>query len=119
MKLCMPKERGPSISVIAGISERIGMVYFDVFAGSNNSDRFLAFLQHLKLHKDGRASVVLDNLRIHKAKKLDEVYDDDFRELYLPPYSSPLNPIERLWAVVKQKWSKQLHQFTERIYARQ
>ena len=119
MKLSMPKERGPSISVIAGISERIGLVYFDVFAGSNNSDHFLSFLEHLKLHRDGRSTVVLDNLKIHKAKKLEAVYDEDFRELYLPPYSSPLNPIEWLWAMVKQKWSKQLHQFTERIYARQ
>ena len=49
--------------------------------------------------------VVLDNLRIHHSKKLNEVYTNDFKEFFLPTYSSELNPIERLWWIVKRKWT--------------
>ena len=49
--------------------------------------------------------MVLDNLRIHHSKKLNEVCDQDFKELFLPTYSSELNPIERLWSIVKRKWT--------------
>ena len=30
--------------------------------------------------------------------------EHDFRYFLLPPYSSFLNPIERVWAVFKRKW---------------
>ena len=56
--------------------------------------------------------MVLDNLKVHKSKKLDEIYDPDFKEILLPPYSSALIPIERLWSLVKQQWQKSSHQFT-------
>lgn len=49
--------------------------------------------------------VVLDNLRIHHSKKLNEIYHKDFKEYFLPTYSSELNPIERLWSIVKRKWT--------------
>ena len=48
---------------------------------------------------------MLDNLRIHHSKKLNEVYTNDFKEFFLPTYSSELNPIERLWSIVKRKWT--------------
>ena len=59
--------------------------------------------------------VILDNLRIHHSKKLNEVYDNNFKELFLPTYSSELNPIERLWAIVKRKWTQRLHIFCDEI----
>ena len=59
--------------------------------------------------------MVLDNLRIHHSKKLNEVYDNDFKELFLPTYSSELNPIERLWSIVKRKWTQNLHLFVDEM----
>ena len=59
--------------------------------------------------------VILDNLRIHHSKKLNEVYDNDFKELFLPTYSSELNPIERLWSIVKRMWTQHLHIFCDEI----
>ena len=59
--------------------------------------------------------VILDNLRIHHSKKLNEVYDNNFKELFLPTYSSELNPIERLWAIVKRKLIQHLHIFCDEI----
>ena len=59
--------------------------------------------------------VILDNLRIHHSKKLNEVYNNNFKEFFLPTYSSELNPIERLWSIVKRKWTQHLHIFCDDI----
>lgn len=62
-----------------------------------------------------RVVVVLDNLRIHHSKKLNAIYHKDFKEYFLPTYSSELNPIERLWSIVKRKWTQNLHLFVDEI----
>lgn len=114
MKLNMVRNRGPSITVIGAISQERGIVYFEVFEDNNNSDLFSNFIRGLKSKCEGRRVVlVLDNLRIHYTKKLDDVYDSDFKEMFLPTYSSELNPIETLWSLLKRKWIKELHGFCE------
>lgn len=105
MKLALVKNRGPSLTVIGAISKERGLVHFEVFEESNNSDLFTNFIINLKSKCEGkRVIVVLDNLKIHYTKKLEAVYDKDFKEMFLPTYSSELNPIERLWSVVKRRW---------------
>ena len=101
----MHKSRGPSLTMIGAISERRGLVHHEIFAGSNTADTFINFLIKLKSKCNHRTVVILDNLRIHHSKKLEEVYDANFKEMLLPPYSSELNPIERLWSVLKKKWT--------------
>ena len=51
----------------------------------------------------------MDNLSVHKAKIVKEVFDDKFRHMYLPVYSSPMNPIEHLWSIIKDLWRKLSH----------
>ena len=101
---------------MAFTSKERGLVHFEVFVESNNSNLFLNFMQALK-HKclGRRVVVVLDNLRIHHSRTLNEVYDQDFKEQFLPTYSSELNPIERLWSIVKRKWTQNLHLFVDEI----
>ena len=72
----------------------------------------MMFLAKTKEKCQGRTIVVLDNLKIHHSKKMEIVYDTNFKEMLLPPYSSTLNPIERLWSLIKRQWQKELHRFT-------
>lgn len=116
----MPVNRGAGITMIGALSEQRGVIHVDIFQGSNNTDLFMAFLVRLKQKCAGRrVAVVLDNLKIHESRKLEAVYDETFVEMRLPPYSSTLNPIERLWSLVKRKWSRELHRFTEDAYDQQ
>ena len=62
-----------------------------------------------------RVLVVLDNHSIHYSKKLDEIYDQNFKEMFLPVYSSQLNPIERLWGYMKRIWGQNIHNITNEI----
>ena len=116
MKLSMIKERGPSITVIGAISEERGLVHSYITKENNDKMQFQHFLIGLKNKcKDRRVVLVLDNLPIHHAKLLNDVYDSNFKELFLPPYSSVLNPIERLWSVLKRKWTQGLYHFSDEL----
>ena len=46
---------------------------------------------------------------------MNEVYNNNFKELFLPTHSSELNPIERLSSIVKRKWTQHLHIFCDEI----
>ena len=49
--------------------------------------------------------LILDNARPHHARKVREyLADHPIRILFLPPYSPQMNPIEKLWAAIKQQW---------------
>ena len=65
----------------------------------------IAFLTHLLRHAKGKLTVLLDNASIHKTKALSAFVAHETRlsVVYLPSYSPELNPIELIWAYVKQQ----------------
>ncbi len=70
----------------------------------SNTQTFQIFLDHaneeLALSRK-RNILILDNASWHKSKVLDW---GNFEVCYLPPYSPDLNPIERLWLLMKAEW---------------
>jgi transposase len=67
-------------------------------------------LDNLSLHINKFTFVVLDNARIHTARKVKQLFEIWQQRglfiFYLPPYSPHLNIIERLWKEMKQGWLK-------------
>lgn len=53
-----------------------------------------------------RNILILDNASWHRSAKHNW---HGFEPLYLPPYSPDLNPIERIWLVMKNKWFNHFH----------
>ena len=93
-----------------------GLVHYEALEEHNNTDVFMNFMTALKRKCEGKkVLVVLDNHTIHYSKKLDEVYDQNFKEMFLPIYSSPLNPIERLWSYMKRIWAQNMSLLAEEI----
>ena len=46
--------------------------------------------------------IVMDNMRSHHAKIVKQVLDEsEINDLYLPPYSPDLNPIEKMGSKLK------------------
>jgi putative transposase len=50
--------------------------------------------------------MVLDNVRFHHAKRLKPIlerYKERLELIFLPPYSPDLNPVERVWWLMRKQ----------------
>ena len=91
------------MNVCGIINPRTGRAFLAEFSHSD-TDVFQAFLDEANRHLDldrPRQIMVLDNASWHKSKRLRW---GRFEPLFLPPYSPDLNPIERLWLIIKREW---------------
>ncbi len=67
-----------------------------------DADIFQIFLDHMQEHiGEKRVIMILDNAAWHGCHRLDW---GKITPMYLPPYSPDLNPIERIWLNMKQKF---------------
>ena len=111
MKVELPDTRGHSISVIGALSVRHGLLLTHVFQGSNNSYSFLKFIQDLKAKcEDNLTYVVMDNLSMHHSNLISKEFNMRFIAKFLPTYSCELNPIEKVWNLLKMKWRRTAHE---------
>ena len=97
------------MSVLPAISKERGLVHYEIVVGSNNADTFSDIFISLKAKTKEKEVVVLDNITLHKSKIVKQVYIQDFKVMFIPPYSCTLNPIERLWSLVKTEWRNTQH----------
>jgi len=62
----------------------------------------------LKEHVGMKITVIIDNASIHKAKAIKPIIDMLEKQgvtlYFLPPYSTELNRIEKLWHLMKYTW---------------
>ena len=75
------------------------------FFDQGTHKEFIAFLEHLlTVYPTGRIFIILDNGSIHKAKEVLEwlAAHPRLQLVWLPTYSPHLNPVERIWKVMKQ-----------------
>ena len=74
-----------------------------------NSSCFEVFIEQLAItYPQDYNIVILDNASFHKTSDL--IIPENVGLLFLPPYAPELNPIERLWQVVKEDIAFQLHE---------
>jgi transposase len=69
-----------------------------------DSEVFQVFLDHANQdvkRERPRNIIICDNAAWHKKKSLTW---GAFEPVFLPPYSPDLNPIERLWLLIKAEW---------------
>ena len=81
-----------------------GMRCSTVVDGAVNGDVFEAFIDQVLVPELQPGDVVImDNLSSHKRQRIRELIEDaGARLVFLPPYSPDLNPIELIFAKVKQ-----------------
>ncbi|MGH6839039.1 MAG: IS630 family transposase [Methylocella sp.] len=93
-----------STSMIAAVSNR-GLMRFKIYKGALNVAIFLDFMK--RLNKDARQKLLLivDNLRVHHAKTVQEWlarHGQEIEIFYLPAYAPEHNPDEYLNNDLKQ-----------------
>ena len=94
-----------------GAIDNTGKFLFLLHKGTNQVG-WKMFLRDVKEHVDSQyvsspPTLVIDNHSVHKAKGVMPYYEG-FNVLFTPPYSSDLNAIETVWAIMKAKLSKEL-----------
>lgn len=78
--------------------------FFSLIFSHSDTEIFQIFLNHANTDVDiqrKRNILICDNASWHRSKSLDW---GNFECLLLPPYSPDLNPIERLWLLMKAEW---------------
>ena len=97
-----------STNMISAITNR-GKLRFMVYGGSLKTDVFIVFLRRLIQGAKGKVFLIVDNLRVHHAKKTRQwakKHEDKIELYFLPPYAPQYNPDEFLNNDVKQSVNK-------------
>jgi transposase len=94
-----------SMSMISTVTNR-GALKFMVFEGGLNIAIFLKFLGRLIKYQGKKIFLILDNLKVHHAKKVQtwvESHKKSIELFFLPSYAPEYNPDEYLNNTVKQR----------------
>ena len=105
----MPLNTPQCLTVLSSIRWN-GSTAFTTYLGGTTGELFVDYLKEVLLPTLHPGDiVVMDNLRSHHVKAVEETLRAaDITPLYLPPYSPDLNPIEMLWSKLKsilRKWA--------------
>ena len=96
-------------SMISAVSNR-GLMRFMLYEGALNVDRFLAFLRRLIKDAGQKVFLIIDNLKVHHARKVKAWVVSHAHEIelfYLPAYAPEHNPDEYLNGELKRKLRQQ------------
>ena len=108
-------QRGRNVTVIAAISDQVGLLYHEVHVTSVTKDVFTNYMFNLSVILGMEpAVIILDNAPCHRH------IDVEFPQLeikFLPAYSPFLNPIENTFSVLKSAIKRHLQYDTERSHA--
>ena len=108
--VCCHAPTRKSISYFGAVRIRDGRLVVSKPEGRFDAQTCWSFLRTLRrsARRRGRRVVVItDNARYHHAKLHAEwrrSQEPDFALLFLPPYSPQLNPIERVWKLLRKLW---------------
>jgi transposase len=96
-------------SLIAAVSNR-GLMRFMLYERALNADRFIDFLRRLIKDAGRKVILIVDNLKVHKAGKVQawvESHRHEIELVYLPAYAPDHNPSEYLNNDLKQQLRQQ------------
>ena len=98
-----PRNWGKNVTLIASMSADEGIGAAMSVEGATDGAAFEAYVEHFLVPtlREGRI-VVMDNLQVHKMKRVRELIEGAGAQiLFLPPYSPDFSPIEEAFSKVK------------------
>lgn len=108
-EVVIPSRRGQSMNYL-GLLSRDNRLIYKATDKSVTTDYVISFLDEFSWRICKPTVVVLDNARVHTAKKFKQLIElwqqRGLYIFYLPPYSPHLNIIERFWKELKEGWLK-------------
>jgi len=105
--VCIESAKGAHINCFGLLSRDNSFVY-ETSENNITSDFVIEQLDKLSFEITKSTVVILDNAKVHRAKKVQDMRKYWAKRnlfiFFLPPYSPHLNLIERLWKEIKSKW---------------
>lgn len=116
---CIPDVRFERTSIISAIGLD-GVIAPMTYKGTLDSNLWTTYVSDclVKELKEGDI-LILDNCSVHKANKetcLEPLKEKGITIIWLPPYSSDLNPIELAWSKMKSYIRKKKPRTTEELF---
>ena len=84
------------INMLSAVSKR-GKLRFVLYKDNMDSDKLIDFMRRLIHDSKKKVFLILDNLRVHHSKKVQEwveKHKEEIEVFYLPPYAPEYNPDE-------------------------
>lgn len=84
------------VNMLSAVSKR-GKLRFVLYKENMDSDKLIDFMRRLVYDSAKKVFLILDNLRVHHSKKVQEwleKHKDKIEVFYLPPYAPEYNPDE-------------------------
>jgi len=103
--LVISQKNRTRINLISAITNQ-GKLRFMLYRDTLDADRFIDFLKRLCKDAKRKVFLILDNLRVHHARKVSawqQEHAEQIELFYLPSYSPELNPDEYLNADLKAR----------------
>lgn len=101
--------RRVTTSMISAIGNR-GDARFMIYKGGLKTDTFILFLSRLIKSAKNKVFLIVDNLRVHRARKVRDWVNPRASQIelfFIPPYSPDINPDEYLNNTVKPQMRNQ------------
>ena len=102
LKMAFPHGHRSNLTCVAAITDE-EMLSRWIFKGAMNTALFVKWItEDLAAKLMPGDTIVMDNLSVHKTKRVKEAIEKiGARILFLPPYSPDFNPIEKAFAKLK------------------
>lgn len=107
IKMPVPCERGPKISMIGAVStKKVEAALYGEWA--TNGEIFLTFIEkELSPKLKKKHIVIMDNVKFHlQAAVAAAIEAKGAKVIFLPPYSPDFSPIENMWSKIKNTLRK-------------
>jgi len=117
-KICQPQRKRDRKTIFGCVCPNTGDWISSVANSGNTITFFLFLLLVVKHFGNKKVYMILDNVNFHRAKRLKPIferYKHRIELIFLPPYSPDLNPVERMWWLMRKeithnRWVKSMEQ---------
>jgi putative transposase len=117
-KICQPQRKKERRTIFGCVCPHTGELVTQVTETGNTVTFFSFLLIVLQAFPGKKVYMVLDDVRFHHASRLQPIlerYKHGIELIFLPPYSPDLNPVERVWWLMRKqithnRWVKSMEQ---------
>jgi putative transposase len=105
-KISLPQRKRERKTIFGAVNPHDGKLIVDTADRGNTKTFFRFLLKCVRACPGQKMYMVLDNVRFHHAKRLKpllERYLERIELIFLPPYSPDLNPVERVWWLMRKQ----------------